>query len=531
MTFNLAELFERVAGVIGDRVAVHTPARRLTYAALDERANRLAWHLRRAGLGAGDHIGLQLMNGTEYLEAMLAAFKLSAVPINVNYRYVERELEYLYRNADLRALVFHRRFAELVGAATAATPLIGHLVHVDDGSDLALPSGSIDYERALAAEPPTPDWSGRSGDDLYIAYTGGTTGLPKGVMWRHVDLFFGALGGGDPMLDKGPISDPEQLGERVLAGFPMVQLYTPPLVHVSAHWGAFNGFYAGATVVLGSPGPLDPAEIWSLVEQQRANLLVGVGDAMLRPLLDHYTSHREAIDASSLFVFSSGGAILSPATKRQIGELFPNAIVLDVFGSTETGNTATRAGIDAPTFTVDATTTVLDHDLVPVAPGSGVIGRLARRGHVPFGYYKDPEKTRATFAEIDGQRWVMPGDEATVEADGTIRLLGRGSRCINTGGEKVFAEEVEAVLKGHPDVLDTLVVGVPDEQWGATVAAVVQTRSGRPISLTELQDHARKELAGYKLPRRLANVEQVMRAPNGKPDYRWAEQIAAKAVA
>ena len=527
MTYNLAALYERVADIVPDRLALHTPARRLTYRELDERADRLAHHLRVSGVVHGDHVGLQLLNGTEYIEAMLAAFKLSAVPINVNHRYVERELEYLYDDADLTTIVFHRRFGDVVGGAVAQVGGIEHLLVVEDGSGVEVPGGATDYEVALAEAPAHRDWSGRSGDDLYIAYTGGTTGMPKGVMWRHEDLFFAALGGGDPLLDKGPISEPDQLGERVQE-HPMVQLYAPPLMHVSAHWGVFNGFFGGSSVVLASPGVFDPAELWGLIESQGVNMIAVVGDAMMRPLLDHYATH-EGIDASSLFVLSSGGAVLSPATKRQAGELFPAAIVMDVFGSSETGTTGSRTGTDAETFTVDDRTTVLDDDLRPVAPGSGVVGRLARQGHVPLGYYKDEAKTRATFAEVDGRRWVMPGDHATVDADGTVRLLGRGSGCINTGGEKVFPEEVEAVLKGHPDVLDTLVVGVPDERWGATVAAVVQTRSGTPIPLEALQAHARAELAGYKLPRLVVHVDHIERGPNGKPDHGWAAAVVEEA--
>jgi acyl-CoA synthetase (AMP-forming)/AMP-acid ligase II len=526
MTYNLGHLFERVADVVPDRLALFTPARRLTYSQLDERSNQLAHHLHGTGVRAGDHIGLQLLNGTEYVEAMLAAFKLSAVPVNVNYRYVARELEYLYDNADLTTVLFHQRFGKVVGEATALVGGIDRLIVVADESGSGVPAGAMDYEEALDAASAQRDWTGRSGDDLYIAYTGGTTGMPKGVMWRHEDLFFAALGAGDPMLDKGPISNPDQLAERVQE-FPMVQMYTPPLMHVSAHWGVFNGLFGGSTVVLASPGVFDPAEIWGLVQEQRVNMITVVGDAMMRPLLDHYAAHDD-IDASSLFVLSSGGALLSPATKRQAGALLPNVIVLDVFGSSETGTTGTRAGAEAETFSVDDRTLVLGDDFRPVAPGSGITGRLARRGHVPLGYYKDDIKTKATFAEIDGQRWVMPGDDATVDADGTIRLLGRGSGCINTGGEKVFPEEVEAVLKGHPDILDTVVIGVPDPRWGAVVTAIVQTRSGEPIPLEILQEHSRTELAGYKVPRAVVHADQIVRGPNGKPDYAWAESVSRK---
>ena len=412
----------------------------------------------------------------------------------------------------------------------ARTPTLRHVLVVDDGSDAAPCSDGVDYEDGLAVADHSRDWSGRSGDDLYIVYTGGTTGLPKGVVWRHEDLFFAALGGGDPLLDKGPITDPSELPSR-LPEIPMVQLYAPPLVHVSAHWGAFNGFFGGATVVLASPGRFDPGEIWSLVAEQRVNMVTVVGDAMARPLLDYLEGPGHDLDVLSLFALASGGAILSPATKARITELLPNVIIVDTFGASETGIAAARTGAEAKTFTVDARTTVLDDELRPVVPRSGQWGRLARRGHLPLRYHKDPEKTAATFVEIDGERWVLPGDMAIVATDGTIELLGRGSGCINTGGEKVFPEEVEAVLKGYPDVEDVLVVGVPDQRWGARVIAVVQPRPGSTVRLEALQDQARHHLAGYKLPRELVSVEEVVRGPNGKPDYRWAEAVAREASA
>ena len=526
MSFNISALFERVADTVPDRIAVHAPARSLTYAELDARANRLAHHLRDAGVGRGDHIGLQLLNGTEYLEAMLAAFKLSAVPVNVNYRYVGRELEHLYDDADLDVLVFHRQFGPVVAEVLPRTPRVRHLLFVDDDSDADLLDGSLDYEEALAAAPPDRDWSGRADDDLYITYTGGTTGLPKGVVWRHDDLFFAAFGGGDPMRDKGPIADADELPGRV-SDTPLVLLLAPPLMHVSGHWGAFNGFLVGWTIVLASPGRFDPAEIWDLVARHGVNSIIVVGDAMARPLLDGLDP---STDTSSLFVFGSGGAILSPSTKDRIAEELPNVMVLDTLASSESGTAATRVGAEQR-FAVDDRTAVLDDDLRPVQPGSGQVGRVARRGHVPLRYHKDEAKSAATFLEFDGHRWVIPGDMATVAEDGTVELLGRGSGCINTGGEKVFPEEVEAVLMGHPDVVDVLVVGVPDEQFGSKVAAVVQLPSGASLDLAGLQEHARTGLAGYKVPRALCLVDEVRRGPNGKPDYPWAQARAREDVA
>lgn len=522
MSFNLSELLEFVVDKVPEREALVTPGRRLTYEALDERANRLAHWLTGQGVAAGDHVGLHLLNGTEYVEGMLAAFKLGAVPVNVNYRYVERELQYLYDNADLVAIVCHRRFLPVVEAAR--TNRMRTVLVVDDGSE---PSSSHpDYEEALAESDPGRGFAGRSGDDVYLAYTGGTTGMPKGVMWRQEDIFFAALGGGDPLMDKGPIKSPEELPGRV-PDFPLIQLCAPPLMHVSAHWGAFNCWFGGGKVVLLSPGKFDPVEAWDVVPREKINVITVVGDAMARPLLDELEG-RGQVDTSSLLVFSSGGAILSSSTKDQIKRLLPNAIIIDAFGSSETGMAGSRS--ETTGFSVDERTAVLDEDLCPVVPGSGEVGRLARRGRIPLGYYKDEAKTKATFVEVAGVRWVLPGDRGMVESDGQVVLLGRDSSTINTGGEKVFAEEVEEVLRGHPDVHDALVVGVADDKWGQRVVAVVQPREGRRCELESLQAEARLYLAGYKVPRSVVCVSSIERSPTGKPDYEWARRAAEEAA-
>ena len=529
VTFNLAELFERVADAVPDREAVVTPVRRETFRELDDRANRLAHHLRSAGVGPGDHVGLQLMNGTEYLEAMLAAFKLRAVPVNINYRYVEAELEYLYDNADIVALVYDDRFAERVLAARRSATALRHLIAVG-GGEPAIPA-SVEYEDALLAASTGRDFSDRSGDDRYIAYTGGTTGLPKGVLWRHEDIFFAAMGGGDPTTLAGPIEQPDEIVARVLP-VPAAMLMTPPLVHVSAQWGAFSMMYGGSKVVLTSPGSFDPVEVLRLVELESVNVLTLVGDAMARPVLDALASRPGAFDLSSLLVFASGGAVLSTSTKAQVAALLPGVIAIDGFGSTETGVTGTRARMpgaaveEGTRFTVDDRTEVLDEHLRPVGCGTGEIGHLARRGHLPLGYYKDPSKSAALIVEIGGERWVLTSDAATVDADGTVVLLGRGSASINTGGEKVYPEEVEAVVKNHPAVYDAVVVGAPDERWGERVVTVAELRPGATLTLDELTRHCRKSLAGYKLPRALLAVEHVERGPNGKADYRWAREYA-----
>ncbi len=531
-TYNLADLFEQVVDAAADRTAIVTPARRLTYGELDERANRLARHLADRGLGPGDHVSLLLQNGTEYLEVMLAAFKLRAVPINVNYRYVERELAYLLDNSDSKVIVAHQTYGPRVQAVRDSCPQLAHIIIVGDESAQPLPDGAVDYETSLAeAQATRPTGDERSGSDLYIAYTGGTTGMPKGVMWRHDDIFFAALGGGDPSQLEGPITSPDQLAARIpeVGG---IQMMTPPLMHVSAHWGALQALFGGGTVVLLSPGGFDPDEALAAVAAEGVMILVLVGDAMARPLAEAIEASAGAHDLGSLFVVASGGAMLSASVKDALRSHLPDIIVIDGYGSSETGVAGSQTTMGdgqatGPTFVMSADTTVLGDDMVPVEPGSAVVGRLARRGHVPLGYYKDEDSSAATFVELDGVRWVLPGDLATPEADGTITLLGRGSVSINTGGEKVFPEEVESCLKAHPGIYDAIVVGVDDDTWGQRVVAVVEPRPGTALHLDEVQAHCRRELAGYKLPRELVVVDAVQRNPNGKADYAWASSVAA----
>jgi len=531
VSYNLAELFERVVDAVPDREAVVSSVSRRSYADLDTRATRLAHAFAARGIGPGDHVGLQLHNGVEYLETMLAAFKVRAVPVNVNCRYVELELAYLYDDADLVALVYHRSLAPRIASVLSRVPKLHEFFVVDDGSSVAVIKGSCEYEKALESESARRDFGERSSDDLYLAYTGGTTGRPKGVVWRHEDIFFAAMGGGDPTTAQGPISRPEVLPDRVLP-VGAVMLLLPPLTHVSAQWGAFSILFGGGTVVLTAPGSLDPHAVWRLVQAEGVNILTVVGDAMARPLLDAFAAAPTRYDVSSLLVFASGGAVLSPSTKTQLASLFPNVLTVDGFGSTETGviGTCTRMpGSEpeaGPGFTVGEHTAVLDDDLHPVVAGSGVIGHVARRGRMPLGYFKDPEKSAATFVEIDGTRWALTGDAATVEADGTVAFLGRGSVSINTGGEKVYPEEVEVVVKDHPGVYDAIVVGAPHERWGEQVVAVVALRPGSSLSIDEIREHCRRSLADYKLPRSLCIVEQVERGPNGKGDYTWARARA-----
>jgi acyl-CoA synthetase (AMP-forming)/AMP-acid ligase II len=522
MEFNLADLFEAVADAVPDREAIVFGDVRLTYRELDARSTRLAHVLAAHDIGPGDHVGLWLYNGNEYLEGMLAAFKLRAVPINVNYRYVEDELRYLFDDADLKAVIHEVDFTPTLAAIRDDVPLLR----------FALPKGDA-YEAALAQSSAERDFGDRSRDDIYILYTGGTTGMPKGVLWRHEDIFFGALMGGNP---GGPgIERPELIVDAALRGGHGRTLPACPFMHGTAHWVAFWALFAGDAVVISPDRHLDPVGLLQLISDERVTFLVIVGDAFARPLVDALEAAGTGRwDLTSLAAILSGGAILSPSVKDALVRLLPNTLVIDGFGASETGGQgqmiATPGGAGThPRFSVNDDTTVLDGDLKPVAPGSGVVGRLARRGRVPIGYYKDPVKSAATFPVVDGVRWAVPGDMATVETDGTITVFGRGSVSINTGGEKVYPEEVEAALKSHPAVFDAVVVGIPDERWGQRVTAVVQPREGERPTLEDLVEHCRAHLAGYKVPRALVVVDEMVRSPSGKPDYRWARDQAVKA--
>jgi acyl-CoA synthetase (AMP-forming)/AMP-acid ligase II len=533
---NLADLFESVVDAAPERTALVSGSQRLSYAELDARANRLASFLAARGIGAGDHVGLHLYNGHQFVEAMLAGFKLRAAPINLNYRYVAKELAYLVENAELAGVVTQRELSGALAEACAGRRLRAVVV-VDDGSgaELAARLECIEYETALASGSAARPPGERSGDDHYVIYTGGTTGTPSGVVWRHQDVLYAGLQGGAP--GGTPIERPEEVAERIRAGgvWPLTILPAAPFIHGAAQWSAFIGIFTAGKVVLQPGRSFDPRRICELIGEEQVGTITLVGDAMARPIADALGAG--SYDTSSLRVISSAGAVLSPAVRQRLRELLPSTMVLNSFGASETGHQGSalpgsETGADGrPSFFMDGSNAVLDDDGRPLAAGSGKIGRLARRGRIPLGYYNDPKKTAERFPVIDGERWCVPGDFAMLEADGRITVLGRGAVCINSGGEKVFPEEVEEALKSHADVFDALVVGVSDERWMQRVAAVVAPRPGRAPTLEELQAHCRARIAGYKVPRSLVLVEAVARQPSGKPDYAWAREVAIAGAA
>ncbi len=540
MAFNIADLFEHTVDSVADREVLVVGDERRSYGQLEGRANQLGHHLMAQGIGAGDHIGVYGSNSIGWIEAALAAYKVRAVPVNVNYRYVAEELRYLFDNADLKAVVYDRELAPRLLAVRDALPLLQHLIHIEDGSeadvdDILTKLGSVPFEEAMASGSAERSFPERSPDDRYVLYTGGTTGMPKGVVWRQEDVFF-ALGGGIDAYTNERVADEWTLAEKAKAvEAPLRSLNLPPLMHGAAQWGFLRFAFEGNLVVM--LRRFDPHDVWRTVEREGINSLSITGDAMARPMIEalEELGGPDSIDLSSLFVLASTAAIFSPTVKDRYLEVFPDLVIVDAIGSSETGangmrvvgkgDTQNKGG--GPTVQAARDAVVLDEDLNELPAGSGKAGRLARRGNVPVAYYKDPEKSAATFlVGPSGDRYAVAGDMAILEADGTITLLGRGSQCINSGGEKIFPEEVESALKAHPGVFDAIVVGVPDDRWGQRVAAVVQARDGATPTLDDLAAHCRGYVAGYKVPRELHLVAEVLRSPSGKPDYPWAAKVA-----
>jgi acyl-CoA synthetase (AMP-forming)/AMP-acid ligase II len=530
-TFNLADLFEASVDAFGDREYLLVDGERRTYDQMEERANRLAHYLGSQGVRPGDHVGIYSLNSAEWVETAWAVFKLRAVWININYRYVKDELRYLFANADLVALVHQASYGPQVTDLLPELPDLKLVLTVDDGSGQAPPTGAVPYEEALAEGGPERDFAPRSNDDHYILYTGGTTGMPKGVVWRHEDVFYALGGGVDPQTNTRIIK-PEEMVEKGRGG-QLTLLPIAPLMHGATQWSILGQSFVGNRTIL--VPKFDPHEVWHLVETEKANSIMITGDAMGKPLVEALDDEGASYDLSSLLAVTSSAALFSAPVKDEFFKHLPNIVIVDAIGSSESGNngmvtlnkdnTAMRSG---PTVSVLGDTVVFDEDLHVVKPGSGDIGKIARYGDIPVGYYNDPIKTAETFIYVDGTRYVMPGDFATVEEDGSITLLGRGSVSINSGGEKIFPEEVESAVRSFPEVFDAIVVGAPDERWGQRVAAIIQPRADKHPTLQEIQDHCRNAIAGYKVPRQLHVVDQIVRSPSGKPDYRWAAGIVSE---
>jgi 3-oxocholest-4-en-26-oate---CoA ligase len=527
VALNIADLAEHAIDAVPDRVALICGDDQLTYAQLEEKANRLAHYLLDQGVQKDDKVGLYCRNRNEIVIAMLGIVKAGAILVNVNYRYVEGELRYLFDNSDMVAVVHERQYSDRVANVLPDTPNVKTVLVVEDGSDNDFQRyGGVEFYSAIAQGSPERDFGERSADDIYLLYTGGTTGFPKGVMWRHEDIYRVLFGGTDFATGEF-VKDEHDLAKAAAANPPMIRYPIPPMIHGATQSATWMSIFSGQTTVLAPEFNAD--EVWRTIHDHKVNLLFFTGDAMARPLLDALDKDHD-YDLSSLFLLASTAALFSPSIKERLLELLPNRVITDSIGSSETGFGGTSiVAKDAPhsggpRVTIDHRTVVLGEDGSEVKPGSGVRGLIAKKGNIPVGYYKDEKKTAETFKTINGVRYAIPGDYAQVEEDGTVTMLGRGSVSINSGGEKIYPEEVEAALKGHPDVFDALVVGVPDARYGQHVAAVVQARPGYRPTLSELDRFVRAEIAGYKVPRSLWLVDEVKRSPAGKPDYRWAKE-------
>ncbi len=522
-SYNHADLFEIVADAVPEHLALVAGKTRLTYRELDERATRAAHALAAAGVGQGDRVGLLAYNRAEWLEAQIAAYKIRAIPINVNYRYTADELAYVIKDAGCAALVGERSLIARLGPARDSLDTLHTVLVLEDGSVDQVEGD--DYEAALAAASSERDFGERSSDDLYLLYTGGTTGMPKGVMWRCEDVFYAAMGGGNMV--GPPVESPEALAAKAAEGGLIIQV-NAPLMHGAGMWVAWAALSSGSTLVLWTERQFSPEGVLRLAAEERVQVMVLVGDSMARPIAD-LLDRDSSYDLSQLLIITSGGSVTSPDVKARLHERIPSMMMLlDVIGGSESGTAgqATAVGAEGlPRFAPRPDVAVLDENLRPVERGSGQIGVFARTGRLPIGYWNDPVKTAKTFVTDEkGTRWVLQGDMAQLDAEGNMILLGRGSLVINTGGEKVYVEEVEAALKNHPAVYDALVVGVPDERMGSRVAAVVSLTG--PATEEELVAHCRTTLAGYKVPRTIRVVDEVRRSPAGKADYRWAKEIS-----
>lgn len=533
MKFNLATVFETVTDAVPDRVALTYQGRNLTYAEFDREATQVAHLLSASGIQAGEHVAIFLKNCVEHVTTMVGLLKIRAVPINVNYRYTDAELDYLFTNSDSVAVVVEEpEHQQSLARILDRLPLV-RTVFVVGTVEQALTAaaearGVTVVDHADWQQQSTErDFAPRTGDEHYILYTGGTTGYPKGVVWTHDDLFHKPLSGGNPYGDPHP--DLEAIATAAVAMPPISFLIAAPLMHGAASYAMFFYFIFGGRLVM--LRDFDPAKIVDGIAHDGLQSLLIVGDAMGMPLADEMERRKDEVDYSGLFMFTSGGAIWSQACRDRFRALAPNAMQRDNFGASESGNDGEISLDENGNLRVPATDTMLvvDDKLSELPPGPDNVGLIARTGRVPQGYYKDEEKTARTFRTLpDGRRCSVLGDMGYRDHDGSIVFLGRGSQCINTGGEKVYVEEVENVLHGHPDVADVLVVGVPDSRLGERVTAVVSAREGRNPTLEDIQTFARQSLAGYKVPRDLIVVPAMKRTPAGKADYKWAKSVASE---
>ncbi|OBG25271.1 acyl-CoA synthetase [Mycobacterium sp. 852002-51057_SCH5723018] len=543
MQFNLAQVFGAVAEANPDRDCIVFGDRRLTFAQTDERARRFARALHDWGLGVRreraelaphesgqSHLGLYLANCNEFLEAMLGAYQARVAPFNVNYRYVADELVYLLDNAGADAVMYHARFAPTLGTALQKLPRPVRLIHVDDGSGNDPLPGAVRYEELLASVSDGPLDLVPSPDDLYVLYTGGTTGMPKAVLWRQHDIYMNAMGGRN--FGTGEVvRSLDEIVERSRPDGPG-SMTCAPLMHGAAQWAAFINLCNGRPFVMApTTTHFDPAEAWALASRERVVSLSIVGDAFGRPLLDELETGD--YDLSGLLVLVTGGAALSAPLKKRFVELLPNLTILDAGGSSESGSqmgqVSSRLQNASGRFAPNPGAVVVSSDTTRLlAPGDDEIGWLAQQGPIPLGYLGDPQKTARTFPVIEGIRHSVPGDRARWHADGEIELLGRDSVTINSGGEKIFAEEVEAAIAEHPAVYDVVVTSRPSVRWGNEVVALVQLTDGQPADADSIIAEAARHIARYKLPKAIVFCDRLQRSPSGKADYRWAKAQVAQ---
>lgn len=535
MAWTFADIWESIAAAQPDHPAFIHGDRAITWGQFDARADALAAHFIARDMTHRSKVAAYLYNGPEYLESYFAAFKAGFEPVNTNYRYGPEELVYLFDNADAEAIVFHASFTDIVETIRPRLPKVKAWVAVAEPGH-PVPAWADDYD-AIVAKPPAvrpvkAPW-GRSGDDLLLLYTGGTTGMPKGVMWRQDDLFQVLGAGGNAALGIPPVTSIAELIARHAGPEHLkpISLIAAPLMHGTGQFSALIAFNAGGTVALLPSRKFNAVELWNEAERLKATGIVLVGLAFSTPMLEALEANPGRWDLSSVKTMSSSGSMWSQENKRGLLKHVTNAMIMDSLGSSEAvglGASASAPGAEVQTaaFMLGPNCGVFTEDGRRVAPGSGERGMVAVTGFLPVGYYKDAEKSAKTFKMMEGVRWSVPGDWAEVNEDGSLKLLGRGSVCINTGGEKVFPEEVEEALKRHATVRDAVVVGVPDPRFGERICAVVEPEAGASPTLAELSDYVRSQLAHYKAPRELVVIDSIGRAPNGKVDYKALKERA-----